>query len=165
MILTAAIVVRLYRTDAPITNAADLSRDRSSSGLVFLEAATPYSLDTVDVGGTVTTVASQSRVILRLNAGQEIGMAGWAIDRQTMKPAGGVSVDVDGRKTYVGAYGSDREDVASALNNEALRSCGFKVLIPQEVLTKGWHELSLIILNAQRSGYYEVSNKVAVDVE
>jgi hypothetical protein len=167
IVLTAIgfAVVQVNRTSNSTASATDLPADRSSSGLELLHAKTAYSLDTVEVGGKLTTVANEPQVTLRSDAGRDISMGGWAIDLQSMKPAGGVSVDVDGHRSYVAAYGLEREDVATALKEESLRPSGFTVLVPGSAMTKGRHELSLIVLNAQRSGYYEINNKVVVDVE
>jgi len=137
----------------------------AAPAITVLPGTTAFSLDTVEVGGKITTVAAEKTVELPMTAGQDLAMGGWAVDVRAAKAAAGVSATVDGTQSFAGAYGIARSDVGTVLKNPAFAPSGFTILIPAAALTPGKHRISLDILSANRSGYYRIPDKVDVTVK
>lgn len=89
--------------------------------------------------------------------------AGWAVDDENESTAGGVYVDVDGRH-FPTFYGAERQDVADSSGVPSYRYSGFERAIPVFEIGAGAHELSVVVLTAGGTGYYEPGEEVALEV-
>jgi hypothetical protein len=90
-------------------------------------------------------------------------LTGWAVDDENESTAGGVYVDVDG-KLFPAFYGSDRQDVADSSGVPSYKYSGFERAIPVSEIGAGAHELSIIVLTASKTEYYEPDDKVTLEV-
>jgi hypothetical protein len=72
-------------------------------------------------------------------------VVGWAVDQQHASAAQDVDVVID-QTPFPSIYGSDRRDVAGALNRPEYYRSGFTAAIPAEPLGKGSHTLSLRVV-------------------
>jgi len=79
---------------------------------------------------------------------------GWAVDTRLGRVAGDVDVVV-GERVVPTLYGGDRSDVADTLRRGAYRQSGFAVNLNGRDLSAGAHPLSIRILAADRSCYYQ----------
>ncbi|CAA9446864.1 MAG: hypothetical protein AVDCRST_MAG28-955 [uncultured Rubrobacteraceae bacterium] len=91
-----------------------------------------------------------------------IKLTGWAVDAGNESAAGGVYVDIDG-ELFPAFYGVERQDIADSFGMPSYRYSGFERFVP--VPGVGAHELSIVILTADREGYYPPTRKVALQVE
>jgi hypothetical protein len=91
-----------------------------------------------------------------------VHIQGWAVVDGA--PAGGVVVELDG-KPYPAEYGRPRSDVAAIFHTPGAVKSGFEFSVPVWDLGKNWHVLSLKILAADGSGYYDGSRKVRFKME
>ena len=91
-------------------------------------------------------------------------MLGWAVDRTAGQPAGGVVVDLDGRLQIPALYGLERADVARDLGNSTYRYSGFRAEFATALLKPGPHRLTVMIVSADKTGYYLGDRSVTVDV-
>jgi hypothetical protein len=90
-------------------------------------------------------------------------VGGFALDANNQSTAGGVYVDIDG-KLFPAFYGTDRQDVADSLGVPSYRYSGFERAIPVSEIATGTHELSIVVLTADRKGYYRPDQKVGLEV-
>ncbi len=84
----------------------------------------------------------------------EFVVAGWAIDERNQTVAADIDVVIGG-KPYPAFYGLDRPDVDSYFGVAAYRASGFVVRLSGETVGRGMTHLSLRILAADRSCYYQ----------
>jgi len=90
-----------------------------------------------------------------------IKLTGWAVDAGNESAAGGVYVDIDG-ELFPAFYGIERQDIADSFGVPSYRYSGFERFI--SVPEVGFHELSIVILTADREGYYPPTRKVTLEV-
>jgi hypothetical protein len=81
-----------------------------------------------------------------------IEIVGWAIDSPNKSVAGGVCVEINGRR-FVAHYGLKRPDVAKVKGSQYLHS-GFRVLIPSSEIGKGKHTLTAKVISRDLNSYY-----------
>ena len=129
------------------------------SDLSLVASATPSAIDVITGG----EMSRQNRTFVVSEEGSFIELAGWAVDANNESVAGGVYVDVDG-KLFPAFYGAERGDVARSLGVPSYRYSGFERAIPVSEIGRGTHQLSVIILTADRDGYYRPDQKVVVEV-
>jgi hypothetical protein len=77
-----------------------------------------------------------------------VGVAGWALDPQTMEPGRAVLASLDGRAPLqrATAYGVKRPDVASALSDPAALASGFRVDISLAGAQPGLHRIMFVVI-------------------
>lgn len=108
-------------------------------------------------------VNQQGRTIVVPEGTSFIELTGWALDDENESTAGGVYVDVDGRP-FPAFYGADRQDVADSSGNPSYRYSGFERAIPVSEIGTGTRELSVFVLTADKTEYYEPDEKVTLEV-
>ncbi len=93
--------------------------------------------------------------------------AGRLTRRDFLKVGGGaavgVYVDIDGR-LFPAFYGIERQDVVDSLGVPSYRYCGFERALPVSEIGAGAHEVSVVILTADREGYYRSDQKGTLEV-
>jgi hypothetical protein len=95
--------------------------------------------------------------------GSAMKLTGWAVDAENESVAGGVYVDIDG-KLFPAFYGVERQDVADSYGIPSYRYSGFERAIPLSEIGAGAHELSVIVLSADKTKYYQPDKKVSLEV-
>lgn len=58
----------------------------------------------------------------------------------------------------------ERQDVADSLGAPSYRYSGFERALPISEIGAGTHDLSVVVLTADREGYYRTDQKVALEV-
>jgi hypothetical protein len=129
--------------------------------LSSLSPVTSPTLSTVAVAGP--GLSQQGGSIIVPEEGPFVKVGGFALDANNKSTAGGVYVDVDG-KFFPAYYGTDRQDVVDSLGVSSYRYSGFERAIPVSEIGVGTHELSIVILTADRKGYYRPDQKVTLEV-
>ena len=105
---------------------------------------------------------NQQKQPITLPAGQPfIGVTGWAVDVRNEKAAGGVYIKIDDKR-FPAFYGRIRAVVAARFGNPDYEFSGFEKTIPVSKLGPGKHELSIIVLTANRKKYYEPAGQKIV---
>jgi hypothetical protein len=94
---------------------------------------------------------------VQLAAGREFKVSGWAVDHPQQAPASGVDVTID-RTVFPTSYGLHRGDVADAYRFASYRETGFSATLPAGVLTAGEHWLSVRVVAAAGTCYYQGRN-------
>jgi hypothetical protein len=147
-------------TEAEGSNAASVSEKRKpGSSSTPSEKALLYSVDIVNGRALPKDVP-----IFVEAKDRELTIGGWAVDHQAETGAGGVFISIDGKKEVPAVYGQERLDVATVHNNPRYLASGFAVSIPTSLMEKGRHTLTLKVLKADRSGYYEPEQRIDVYV-
>jgi len=128
--------------------------------LTPLEGSTSYSIDLIN-GRRSAPQGSYFTV----NATDEptVTIHGWAIDQAADDAAGGVFASIDGKRDFVAQYGKRRPDVAASYNNDNYKYSGFSASFATSQLGRGTHSLTLKIVNADRTGYYQIGRST-IDV-
>ena len=130
------------------------------SELSPVASPTPFSLT---VSGDGVSQEDQSVVVSEETS--FIQLTGWAVDAGNESTAGGVYIDIDG-ELFPAFYGTKVEQrVARYLGGPAYRYSGFERAIPVSEIGAGSHELSIVVLTADRKGYYRPDQKVALEIE
>src|SRR5207247_6888050 len=132
---------RLPRLGAKVTAATAGARDCGTTPTYNLEW----------IGGSSTPFA---RLPVTVALSGEFSVVGWAVDEPHRTVAGDVDVVV-GDTAYSAFYGVDRPDVAKYFGISAYRGSGFIVRLTGEKVGGGARDLSLRILAADRSCYYQ----------
>ena len=91
---------------------------------------------------------------LRVNGANPLRVSGWAVDRRRELPAWAVDVVVD-EALFPSFYGSDRGDVAKHFNRPAYVASGFAAEVQLENFAKGQHAVSLRVVAADGTCYYQ----------
>lgn len=125
-----------------------------------LKQTTRFAIDTINDAPFVEEDSSR----LSFHSGDTINISGWAIDEFAQKEAGGVFISLDGQRDMPTQYGLDRIDVADALRNYRCRFSGFTSSINASSLNKGRHTLGIKVLTADKQGYYEPDQRIAINV-
>jgi hypothetical protein len=108
-------------------------------------------------------VSQQGQTVVVPKESSSIELTGWAVDDENESTACGVYIDVDGR-LFPAFYGTDRRDVADSYGVLSYRYSGFERAIPVSEIGAGAHELSVIVLTSDSTGYYEPDEKVTLEV-
>ncbi|HEY5705804.1 MAG TPA: class I SAM-dependent methyltransferase [Terrimicrobiaceae bacterium] len=91
---------------------------------------------------------------VRVTAGQDLIVEGWAFDANANALAASVEVVVDGIP-YEASYGLERRDVADYFNRPGYLRSGFMLRLPGLLLGKGPHELKIRVISTPRDTYWE----------
>ena len=159
---------KIVRTRAPILQSLgyNVFSERQAQGslppisdLSPVASPIPSAIDIITGDG----MSRQNRSFVVPEEGSFIELAGWAVDADNESVAGGVYVDVDG-KLFPAFYGAERGDVAKSLGDPSYRYSGFERAIPVSEIGSGTHELSVVILTADRKGYYRPDPKVVLEI-
>lgn len=102
--------------------------------------------------------------VIPITEDQTITVKGWAVDVLSIKPAGGVFIDIDG-KMFPTLFGRNRPDVAEFFNVPEYQYSGYLGEIPASEVGKGHHTLSLKILTNNKKAYYDTNLKVELDIK
>jgi hypothetical protein len=124
-----------------------------------LASSTLFSVDVIN------DQVSPQNVVIEAKHGDGIYIAGWAVDEQAQREAGGVFVEVDKRLVIPALYGLDRPDVAAHFRNERYRLSGFSVFFAASALERGRHTLSLKVTAADRRGYYDTGYRTMLEIK
>jgi hypothetical protein len=124
-----------------------------------LPGSTLFSVDVIN------DQVSPQNVVIEAKHGDGVYIAGWAVDEQAQREAGGVFVEVDKRLVIPALYGLDRPDVAAHFRNDRYRSSGFSVFFAASALEKGRHTLSLKVIAAERRGYYDTGYRATLEIK
>ena len=159
---------KIVRTRAPILQSLgyNVFSEKQAQGSLLpisdlspVASPIPSAIDVITGDG----MSRQNRSFVVPEEGSFIELAGWAVDADNESVAGGVYVDVDG-KLFPAFYGAERGDVAKSLGVPSYRYSGFERAIPVSEIGGGTHELSVVILTADREGYYRPDQKVVLEV-
>lgn len=100
---------------------------------------------------------------LKLHAGRDATIGGWALDVPNRTVATGIALYLDGEPIPT-VYGYAREDVADLYEGlEFFRPAGWKAKLPGNLLTPGSHELTLAVVVPTNDQYYGQA-PIVVDV-
>lgn len=116
-----------------------------TSGLNYIKEPTRYVIDSINgsrLDPDVVNVISGGRFVVR----------GWAIDKLAGLAPGGVYVAAG--DVVVEAKTIERPDVAQTLANDRFLNCSFEAVFPAGAIGLGEHSLSLIVVTADKKGYY-----------
>jgi hypothetical protein len=91
-----------------------------------------------------------------------IGVSGWAADTLAHAPVGTVFVTVDD-DDYQAVYGDDRPDIALQMGGAYLRT-GFDIVVQLRNAAPGTHYLTLKIVSADLSSYWEPPQRFAFEI-
>ena len=116
-----------------------------------------YNLEYI---GAVVDPAGKQPV--RVELGNELLVAGWAVDAPSRAMAGGVEIVIDGTP-YTAAYGLPRGDVAEHFKVPAYSNAGFSFRTAATNFGAGRHQIAVRILTNDKRSYYE-GLPVAVDI-
>lgn len=133
----------------------------ASHELVPVDGETLSHVETVN-GRLIAQLSSP--IIIDAQREQRVTITGWAVDQNAQKAAGGVFVTIDGRTDIPVLYGFDRRDVADYFENPDYRFSGFSASFTTSVLDEGQHTLSLKIVTADKSGYYQPEQTIVLEV-
>jgi hypothetical protein len=97
------------------------------------------------------------------NTEDVITIAGWAVDPESKKEAGGVFVSIDG-KDIPAEYHGERKDVAEVHGNPNYASSAFFASFPTSLIGKGKHVLSLKVVTNGRDGYFQPEQPITFEV-
>jgi hypothetical protein len=86
-----------------------------------------------------------------------------SLDDENESVAGGVYLDIDDRR-FPAFHGADRQDVADSSGVTSYRYSGFERAIPLSEIGAGLHELSVVVLTADKTEYYQPGKKVSLEV-
>jgi len=132
---------RLPRLGGKVTAATAGTRDCGTTPTYNLEW----------IGGSSAPFA---RLPVSVALSGEFSVVGWAVDEPHQTVAADVDVVV-GDTAYSAFYGVDRPDVAKYFGVSAYRGSGFMVRLTGENAGDGVHNLSIRVLAADRSCYYQ----------
>jgi hypothetical protein len=119
-------------------------------GLEPRQGETRYTLDNLNDQPFVAGVP----VVLDSKQDRDWILWGWAIDAPANKPAGGVVLILDGKTELPAKYGVERQDIAVALGNPEYAHSGYQAHLKSGDLSKGHHTAAVVIITADRRGYY-----------
>lgn len=126
----------------------------------YVQRRALFSVDTVAAGPVSKTYGGMGRVMFSARKGDVVSITGWAVDPAAQGPASAVIFQV-GRSERINAqYGNIRPDVARVLGVPGYASSGFSALIPTAHLKTGRQDVSLIIVDAKRTGDFVERDQV-----
>ncbi len=132
-----AEVSQVPQTDAVLRNVSSECTNApsiNSAGVGWFDALASKNAPSV-------SIASGSTILRN----HEYMLSGWAADADKQRPATGVCLDVDGHivAKAISLYGVIRPDVAAAMKSRQLAKSGYRILIPPNTLSPGWHLLQV----------------------
>ena len=161
----AAIDVRAYAAGAAVTPGIAATPQPRIFDKTRLDAlAQRQPATTASFDGALVEIHGawhvQSLPTLAVKKGATLKLVGWAADPATHLPSRGLMLIVDRvrRIDITNEYGADREDVAAAFHNPAMRSTGYAALLPTSALAIGNHTVQLGIVTYDQSGYYPAAS-------
>jgi Bacterial Ig domain len=113
-----------------------------------IEVAPHYFVDQI---GTVSSPVIDKEI--SVNSSGPLIVGGWAADSSGVA-ASGVEVTID-QKPYFTTYGVERPDVAVYLKDPTYNKFGFQFRTPASQFSNGTHDLTVRIINKDRTGYFE----------
>jgi hypothetical protein len=129
--------------------------------LTLVEGTTLFIID--DINGRQP--AQQGfQIIIDAQQEKTTTIWGWALDQNAQKAAGGVFITIDGRTDIPALYAVDRRDVADYFKNPGYRFSGYVASFATSVLGEGQHILSLKIVTADKTAYYQPDLKITLEV-
>jgi hypothetical protein len=129
--------------------------------LAPVEGPTQFHIDTINN----SPPSQQDPCIVNLSLQEKtLNIWGWAVDEKVRNAAGGVFVNIDGQIDIPAFYGLDRPDIAERLGESHYRFSGFRASFATSVVGKGQHVISLKIVTADKKGYYELNQKIILEV-
>lgn len=93
-----------------------------------------------------------------------VRVAGWAVDTEAKKAAGGVYINIDG-KVFPAFYGIKTNGLAKRFDVPAYQNSGFRRAIPISEIGEGTHELSILVVTNDKEEYYKLRQKVTFAVK
>ena len=143
---------------------------RSSLSLVSSSSPTPYEIETI----AGREVDRRDPPIVVSGKKSSVRVAGWAVDANNEKPAGGVYIKIDGR-LFPALYGrslypgpdkneTKRFSVPPRLGAQSYEFSGFEQSIPLSEIGTGKHKMSLVVVTNDRERYYRPNQKVTFEV-
>lgn len=132
----------------------------SLQGLSRLEGEAPLYVDTLNGSAAPQTAGA------RVDANREpmIVIKGWAIDPATGSLPNAVFVDIDGKMQIPALLGLNPGDVAQELGILAARRVGFQAEVASAEVGSGRHKASIVVVPADRAGYYVGKHTIALEV-
>lgn len=97
--------------------------------------------------------------------GRNIILTGWAVDKLNNTAAGGIYINIDGKKDIAAFYGQVRPDVGEYFKNTAYINTGFRAYLPSTLLGKGRHILSLKIISFDGQTCYKPAQRIIVEIK
>ena len=105
-----------------------------------------------------------SPIIIDVQQEQMITVSGWVVDKDAGKAAGSVSINIDGQIDVPALYGLDRHDVARFSKNSRYKRSGFWACFATSTLSAGQHILSLKVVTVDKKEYYNLKQKIILEV-
>ncbi len=126
--------------EMPLLVHAVEAEEAAAAGPVVAPGSDPDLAISMDLPKIANGAAEESVI-------SSLSIAGWALARAGVKA---IQIAVDGKQLSTAHYGVRREDVASAFpaRSDALMS-GFAALIPNWLLPKGPHQMSVAVVDAE----------------
>ncbi len=87
-------------------------------------------------------------------AGRNITFSGWAVDRRSRGPVGGLLICLDDKIEIPAAYGIDRPDVATLWRRGSYRRSGFSSAFLTSKIGEGSYTISFKVISPDRRSYY-----------
>lgn len=130
--------------------------DQANSG--YYELNDERTIDIVEsrrlFSGTSPVAGRMQFGIERLETtGPVAVVSGWVIDRDLRSGVGDVFGVVDDDQYVMAVSGMPRPEIAASLGMPGARACGFVLRIPTRTLSAGVHDLSLVAVAREGSGY------------
>jgi hypothetical protein len=151
LLLLAASSIALISCGGSKTETASApaaSSPTSTQNMHRIDAAPRFYVDQI---GTESRPPVEKEI--SVSSSGALDVAGWAAD-PSGAPVSGVEVTID-QKPYYTNYGVERQDVAVALKNTSYNKFGFQLHTPASQFPNGIHDLTIRIINKDRTGYFE----------
>jgi len=126
--------------------------------LTPLEGKTEFRIDAIN-GKPV----GDDPVWIQSPTGTGFVVEGWAIDVPAKAPAGAVFIALDDR-IFPTVYSLRRPDVAVYFHRIGLINTGFKLSIRSDLIEEGIHNLSVMIVSNDRTGFYVSGTPITIIV-
>lgn len=134
------------------------------ASLSAVEGPAPSRIETV-AGKPVV----EGRPVVVPKGSSSVRVTGWAVDEESGEPAGGVFVEVDGER-FPAFYGRSRTAGVPKRERAALgvppryEFTGFELEVPKAKIQPGEHELSVIVVTADRKEHYRPGQGAVIEV-
>jgi hypothetical protein len=151
LLLLAASSIALVSCGGSKTETASApaaSSPTSTQNMHRIEVVPRFFVDQI---GAVSSPATDKEI--SINSSGPLMVGGWAADPSGVAVSG-VEVTID-QKPYFTTYGVERPDVALALKNSTYNKFGFQFNTPASQFSNGTHDLTVRIINKDRTGYFE----------
>lgn len=128
------------------------------STLTRLDGDTLYYVDIIND----KIVDQKGPITIDKEKDNEIRITGWAVDLPANMPAGAVFITIDNKMDIPTRYSIERKDVSDTLKNDNFRYSGFMASFVPTILNNGSHNVTIKILSADMTGYYEQKQKINI---